>query len=181
MKYQYSFLLGFLASLAFACDPEGDYHNYEDWDSDADEVITNEEFYDGITATGYHANWDLNSDETVTDEEMLLGFYRIWDTDGDQIIDQAEWEANMPEKADEFTDMDQWDQDGQEGLSFDEFAETMAGTEFYERLDANLDDEISDEELSNSLYYLWDNDDDGYVELTEYEEWYDKYYNSSLN
>lgn len=181
MKWKFTVLPGLMITLIFACDPEGDYHSYEDWDSDADEVINNQEFYDGITATGYHANWDLNADGSVTDEEMLLGFYRVWDTDGDKLIDQAEWEANMPENADEFSDMDSWNQDGQEGLNFDEFAETLSNTAFYERLDANLDDEISDEELSNSLYYLWDNDADGYVEMTEYEEWYDKYYDASQN
>jgi hypothetical protein len=95
-----------MITLMYACDTEGDYYQYEDWDRDADEVIDDEEFYEGITATGYYTDWDLNADETVTNEEMLQGFYRIWDTNGDKRIDQEEWEANMPEKADKFTNME---------------------------------------------------------------------------
>lgn len=181
MKCYFTLLSGLMITLMYACDTEGDYYQYEDWDRDADEVIDDEEFYEGITATGYYTDWDLNADETVTNEEMLQGFYRIWDTNGDKRIDQEEWEANMPEKADKFTNMEIWNRDGQEGLSFEEFAENMANTAFYKRLDVNMDDEISDEELSNGLYYLWDNDADGYVEITEYEEWYDKYYDASQN
>lgn len=167
--------------LLSSCNEQNSYVSYDDWDQDQDEVINDEEFYEGITATGYHANWDLNSDDNVSDEEVLRGFYRIWDSDGDGVIDKAEWQANIPENADEFSNMDSWENDNQEGLSYDEFAETLAGTEFYERLDENMDDEITEEELSNSLYYLWDNDGDGYVEVAEYEEWYDKYYDASLN
>ena len=170
-----------ISFLLTSCEGQDSYVTYDEWDQDEDEVISDKEFYDGITATGYHANWDLNSDNNVTDEEVLRGFYRIWDTDGDGVIDQAEWQANIPENAEEFSDMEAWEIDQEEGLSYEEFAETLAGTEFYERLDENMDDEISEEELSNSLYYIWDNDGDGYVEAAEYEEWYDKYYDASLN
>jgi Ca2+-binding EF-hand superfamily protein len=176
--YQISHYLMVITLLItfLACESNDDYENYEGWDVDANQAIDDEEFYNGITATGYYSFLDFNADESVSDEEFLQGFYQVWDTDGDGLIDEAEWKANLPEQAPEFEHMQSWDIDQQEGITFEEFAESLAGTEFYQRLDENMDREISQRELSQGLYYLWDNDGDGYIETAEYEEWYDKYY-----
>jgi Ca2+-binding EF-hand superfamily protein len=176
-----TFLLIILLMGASACDSSDENNIYEGWDANQDDLVDEEEFYSGITATGYHASIDLNSDGNVSDQEFVEGFYTAWDTDGDGVIDQAEWNNKLPEVGGDsplggFRD---YDADRDQALTYEEFRRNFSDTEFFQEMDEDGDGSLDDEDLSSAMFFLWDHDGDGYVESAEFEEWYGDYLTES--
>lgn len=95
-------------------------------------------------AVGGCALLDENEDERITQAELAAGLYDDWDTDNDDVITEAEFEAGTGTQdryavlADDFDD---WDTNNDEGLSEAEFRSGVAGTA---ETEAWLDDECDD-------------------------------------
>lgn len=98
-------------------------------------------------------------------------FYR-WDEDGDLVVDQVEWDANYTYFMDQgLADVAlvDWDLDGDTELVMSEIVAGFEAADLYNRVDADGDGAISDEELVDWLFTLVDLDKDGVIDASEWE------------
>lgn len=156
--------------------PDQQYSNYESWDADANEVIDDNEFYNGIMGTERMAEWDADADGSLTDREFYDGSRTIWDANDDNMLDEDEWNNGIATYYSEYDEeayggFNDWDgnQDGM--IDSDEYNQGIANSGFYGNWDANSDNQIDPMEYSQGVYRSYDADGSGYIESGEYERW----------
>ena len=62
------------------------------FDTDADGMLDNDEFYEGFRDTDYFNDYDANRDGIVDSDEMNEAVYTNWDANQDNYIDQDEFD-----------------------------------------------------------------------------------------
>lgn len=100
-----------------------------------------------------------------------------WDTSADGMLDTAEFRTGF----DNEQWFNEWDDDGDELLSEEEFdlgtsGWGMARDGMWTAWDANQDDFIDDDEFAEGLFDVWDEDDDVMLACNEYEaglDWFE--------
>lgn len=126
----------FLLSFA-SCDSGGregtegyDDATWNKWDGDADERLDSEEFGIAYKESGYFKSWDVNQD---------------------QGINQEEWQMNLNSKM---------------GPDYDE---GEYGS--FEDWDANADGVLDEKELEDGVFAYYDTNKDSYIAEEEYSVW----------
>ena len=136
MKKKNLFLTACMAAaLSFSTSCATGEYAYEDWNTDADGALNDDEFDTALTDTGYYDNWDNDGDNLLTEDEWGLGVNEYF---GD--YDSSDYGL--------FND---WDIDGDGMLSEDEFGEGTFGV-----VDDNDNDLIEENE-----YDMWYDSDFG--------------------
>lgn len=131
---------------------EGFTDNYDQWDTDGDGAINDQEFY----STTYN-RLDQNQDGTLTEEEWQEGYDNIY---GDYAADMS---------------YDQLDADRDGSINEDEFYTGFRDTDYYDSYDADGDGNIDSDELSEGVFTHLDNNADGRLDREEYDT-YSSYY-----
>ncbi|MFA0963789.1 hypothetical protein AB9P05_18435 [Roseivirga sp. BDSF3-8] len=153
-----------------------DYAAYEDWDTDANESIDNDEFYNGITNSNRMSEWDSDADGSLTDAELYEGSRNAWDTNQDGMLDENEWNTGMETyfagySEDAYGAFNDWDTNQDGILDTGEYNQGIGNTGYYDAWDADSDNMISDREFSQGLYRSYDADGSGYLESREYDKY----------
>ncbi|TFL16006.1 hypothetical protein [Jannaschia formosa] len=138
-----------------------------DWDADADGMLGEAEFAEGLDASGLFDRWDADSDATVDRGEVLQGIYDLWDRDGDGRLSVDEWDDSVDlwygEDAVNLA-VDEWDADGDGFIGEFEFVEEMNDTDLLARLGLAVDDDpLTEEEFSTGVFGLADAGDDDFL------------------
>jgi hypothetical protein len=63
---------------------------YEDWDSNSDAAIDENEFGTGFGDTGIYDEWDADDDGNLTEEEFNAGVYGGYDDDDSGVLEEPE-------------------------------------------------------------------------------------------
>lgn len=79
---------GALAALLLATPALADFH--EEWDADADGLLSEEEFRDGFDEAGVFEEWDEDGDGLLAAEEFEAGLFGGYDDDADGLVGEAE-------------------------------------------------------------------------------------------
>lgn len=138
--------------------------NYAELDQDGNLELDQVEFEPAAEAQ--FREWDLNADEVVGEDEFYEGLYGLWDVDGDALLSEDEyadgWAMWFGEDM-EFVDYEVVDVNADAGLTTDEFATGLGEADAYEGWtgDADLDQET----FATGLYETYDVDAD--AALTE--------------
>lgn len=65
--------------------------DYNQFDTDGDSDISNDEFYEGMKNTDYYNTYDSNRDQNIDTDEMNEGVFEQWDENRDNNIDEYEF------------------------------------------------------------------------------------------
>ena len=79
---------GALAALLLATPALADWH--EEWDSDGDGALSEEEFNTGLDGVGTYDEWDADDDGMLSEEEFDAGVFGGYDDDDSGVIEEPE-------------------------------------------------------------------------------------------
>ncbi len=75
--------------------PDADAGMYTDWDLNADNLLDEDELRAGFAHTGIAESWDADKTGEITDKEFYEQVYGVFDTDGDDVISEREWNTGI--------------------------------------------------------------------------------------
>ena len=79
---------GALAALLLATPALADFH--EEWDADADGLLSGEEFDAGFGEAGVYDEWDADDDDLLSEDEFNAGIFGGYDDDDDGFVGEPE-------------------------------------------------------------------------------------------
>lgn len=104
-----------------------EYGDYNDWDADSNDEISEVEFNEGV-----YTSWDADDSGTIEENEFDDGVNAYYKNYNDS----------------EYGDYDEWDADNNDELSQDEFDESVVDTGLYGDWDADGNDQINEDEFN---------------------------------
>lgn len=151
---------------------ETDY--YSEWDTDANQEISETEWNEGWGTTGLFDDWDMNRDQAISEEEFGGGTYGIWDEDESGYVDENEfntWSERWFGNEYDYGTFGEWDADADAQLTEEEFGEGFRETGYYSEWDADADTQLTEDEFGEGLFGLWDENRNMALERNEYDTW----------
>ena len=143
----------------------------EDWDTNADQQINNEEFGGWFQDQNLYQDWNANGGEGLEQEEFSQGIFETWDADDDQGVTEQEWNEGASWFGEgNYGTWGEWDANGDSVLDANEVAEGLESQNLYDRVDRDSDALIDDEELTDWWFDIWDGNDDQALDTTEWDE-----------
>ena len=141
----------------------------EDWDSNGDGTLSQEEWNAGLSERGVFSEWDADGDGSLTSGEFAGGIFGRFDEDGDGTLTSAEWDAGFDQwYGEQAVDLDysEWDANGNGELTEEEFTTAFEEEGLFESFGTsagleNVDDGIGEDEFFGGLFDWFDADDDG--------------------
>lgn len=143
---------------------------YNDYDVNRDGGIDSDEFGERYSDT--FNNYDINRDGSVDDREFYDASFNRLDRNGDRNLSQEEWQEGYDNIYGEYMDSEdfaQYDTDGNENVSNEEFYGSMRSTDYYSSYDANQDGGLDRDELNQGIYNQWDRNQDGRIDQSEFD------------
>ncbi|NJO00854.1 MAG: hypothetical protein HC880_03405 [Bacteroidia bacterium] len=162
-------------SALLACEQETGA-GYEDWDTNRDDLIGDEEFYESYRRLGHYEEWDLDDDGYISDSEYFNAYYSLWDKDQDGQLDEQEWDTGLEDFAgDEYVGVlagkfADWDTDQDNQIDVEEFNQGWVQTDYYSQRDQDASQYLDKDEFYLDMFTVWDTDGDGNIERAEYED-----------
>ncbi|MDF9795688.1 Ca2+-binding EF-hand superfamily protein [Catalinimonas alkaloidigena] len=174
------FALGFIMMLGFsACNSSNNEGTaFQDWDSNQDELLDNNEFDNAFTNSPYFDNWNQDGDQYISENEFYQSYAAMIDENEDGNISNEEWDAAVNSyfsgydfKVENL--MEEWDQNSDGNLSKEEITSSLAESDYFDEWDSDGDEQLSEKEFAKGTFSTWDTDGDGLVQAEEYADWYD--------
>jgi hypothetical protein len=154
-------------------------NTYETWDADANDMIDDNEFYDGVMNSNSMSMWDADEDGSLSDTEIYDGSRSMWDANADGMLNETEWNDGITTyysdyDSDSYGEFMDWDSNQDGMIDGMEYNDGIGRSGFYRNWDANNDSSVDPREFSQGIYRSYDADGSGYIEAGEY----DKYQNT---
>lgn len=149
---------------------------YDDFDTNMDGGIDQTEFNESYSET--YDQWDTNRDGTIDDREFYDTTYDRVDTNSDEYLDANEWNTGYDNIYGEYlgtNDNSQFDVDGDQRISRDEYYTGMRDTDYYNTFDTNRDSGIDTDEMNEGVYNSMDQNQDGSIDRDEYDRFGSSY------
>ena len=169
---KFRLMMGILCAsfLMFGCDA-----GYEEWDTDDDNFIDENEFETAFTETNYYEGWDEDDDDLLDENELYEGTFEALDTDNDNYLDEDEWttmnEYFTDAGYDFDDDLDAWDDDDDDLVDVNEYTDNIDETGVFDDWDADDDNFVDEDELTTGIYDTWDMDDDNLIDEEQFGVW----------
>ena len=138
-----------------------------DWDADRDNRLARNEF--DARWGGLYDRWDRDRNAAVSRDELADTWYDLWDNNNDNFVDEQEW--TRATKAWDFEGIDwngwrDWDIDNDGRLLANEFDQRFGG--IYDRWDTDRNNALTRDELRDTWWDLFDNNDDDLIDENEW-------------
>lgn len=146
---------------------------YRDWDANRDMVLQRDEFALWRTDQDAFARWV--GDDGMNREIFADRIYVAWDTDGDGVVTEQEWVVGVEPVLEQPGSWSDWDPDGDSELDLNEVAEALETQGTYDLIDRDQDRIIDDEEIADFFYDLIDLNDNGELDVTEWDAFSDSW------
>ncbi|MDT0643640.1 EF-hand domain-containing protein [Zunongwangia sp. F363] len=140
-----------------------DYDTNGDGYLDADEVAG--------TYQNDFSNWDTDADGSLSDEEFSNTTFGNTDANGDDMIDEDEWNAGNTSMYGNYSGDNtfaDYDTDANGTIDSDEWSTGYADSNWYGTYDADTSGSVTEDEWNTGLYNDWDTDADGMINEDEY-------------
>ncbi len=137
----------------------------QDWDSDASGALSRDEWNTAFNDSTDFSDWDADGDGMVRYDEFDNVLFNRFDADDDDRLIGAEWDYTVDKMYGEEPlnfSLEDYDYDGDQALSRDEFADVGLYDDFRERggLDTSVDG-IGEDDFADGMFDWYDaNDDD---------------------
>ena len=82
----------------------GDYlgsRDMEQFDGNADNMISSDEYYNGFSQSDFFGSYDSNSDSSIDADEFNESVFNAWDENGDGTLDTSEFDRYRSQYLDE--------------------------------------------------------------------------------
>ena len=173
-KNPFLLLVIFMILILVSCNKGIRQRDYGKWDLDNNNRLDENEARSVISNYSYYKEWDLDENRMLDSDELYEGFYGLWDTDDDFLIQENEWEFGnkafpIRYDASDIGSFEKWDSEVP-GITLQEFKEFGKEANIFEWWDKDKDKGISEEEFFRRTLSIWDKDGDGYIEQLEYED-----------
>ena len=143
---------------------------FSDWDKNGDDKISDEEFVTLFTSM-YYSDWDMDGSVNVNPDEFYENSFYVWDMNNDNYIIEREWRKGMEFYLEEYEDelkFEDVDADYDDMIDMDEYENAMKQTNMFLDVDVDEDEYVTESELAEAMFRLWDLDDSGFIEKGEY-------------
>ncbi|MFP4598383.1 MAG: EF-hand domain-containing protein [Persicimonas sp.] len=144
------------------------FHHWSRGDSQVDEW----DFAKAVEVLGLFGAWDTNGDGLVSEDEFEAVVFQIWDEDDSGVIERGEWEQaasdwhRSQQPVGGFVD---WDPDGDGQIGRDELRSGVLATHLFRYWDADDDGYLTQAEFAAEAFAVWDTNDNGMIERDEWE------------
>ena len=142
---------------------------FEDNDSNDDGRWDENEFTE---ATGDSYNvWDTDNDQAVDDDEFYDNSFNFADDNNDSMIDEEEWDSGIDNSYGAYADSADfgiYDENDDGFLDNDEWNEGFSDSEWFDSYDENTDGVVDNDEVNTGLFEDWDHNNDGFLDENEY-------------
>ena len=141
----------------------------QQWDQDANQELTQEEWMGGLQNAMVVSEWDANADQQIDETEFYDNLWTTWDADASGDLTENEFN----EAADAwYGDADygtygDWDADGDGVLTESEWEQGFNNYDLFDEWNTNDDDYLSMDEFGEGLYGVADMDDDEVVTISD--------------
>lgn len=123
-RANFTFLAAILGLLFMATPALAQNCEYDEWDSNSDSYLDEDEFFDAYDEVGYYGEWDGDDDDTLSETEWEMGIdehlgaydsgmYSDWDINGDGMLSEDEFHEGLFDLIDNDNDgrigEDDWD------------------------------------------------------------------------
>lgn len=127
------------------------------------------EFKMGFDAKRFFSDWDRNDNGRIEKDEYVTAHFSLIDLNRDGVITRDEWRSSGRPwlEEDYLPGFDQWDADGDERISRDEFAGRLNTNKVFQRWDADSSGALDKEEVVAGIHGSWDADGDGLIDQKE--------------
>jgi hypothetical protein len=150
--------------------------SFDDWDADDDGRIERHEFSEKFIAN-YFNSWGAENEAGILEEGFFKQSYAGLDSDNDKFLSDEEWLVGQHYFYDEYIVYDEIEsadinKDGH--ISYDEYYDIMYDTKYFNDIDLDSDNYISQYELANYIFDNWDTNESGTISRSEYKrfDWY---------
>jgi hypothetical protein len=146
-----------------------EYGSFADYDADKNNLLTTRELTRGLEDREYFKEWDKNNDSKLDQKEFTNNMYTVFDADQNDRIEEKEFNV-LTNNVDavEDAEFDDWDDNDNNWLDNEEFAEQFDEADIFDAFDANDNDTVDYNEYGEGLAGVWDKNDDGFLMLDEF-------------
>lgn len=148
-----------------------------EWDQDQSGDVDENEFQQWWDQNVRTADWNADQEEGLTREEYYEAMVQRIDGDGDGRITQQEWQDRTSNLWGDATpqQFSAIDTDGDGTVTTAEARRALEDADLYVQVDENQDEVVDDEELRNWFRGVFDLNDDGRIDSSEWnpENWFD--------
>jgi Ca2+-binding EF-hand superfamily protein len=144
------------------------FGTYQEWDADQSGAVTQTEFASRFQSFAGWSQWDADRDQNLDETEAAQVQWTMFDGNADGRLDETEWREGVEELG-VAGDYEDSDRDGDGRITQAEF------TQWFERnawsvWDRNGDGMVGRDEAADTLWNMWDGDDDDQLEENEWRE-----------
>ncbi len=174
-RFILSYVTSFLLIVFVGCDRTTNLA-FEDFDKNDNDLISYSEFEEVFTSN-YYDDWNQKEDEYLDDEDFYLSVYGIWDLDDDELLSEAEWIEGYDYYYGDYIiqGYDAIDIDGDGFIEYVEYKDVLDGTKFFVDWDVDASEYLSEDELAQGVFNIWDLDGDNMLDNDEFYQ-FDSYY-----
>ncbi|PRY10194.1 uncharacterized protein DUF4625 [Pontibacter ummariensis] len=129
-----------------------------------------------FAATSWFEDFDANDDTSLDEDEFGGSFFSIADMDDNDAISQTEFNDFAAAFGMETANFTAWDTDSNGSLSQEEFMTGLSGTEMFSDFDADNNDMVNEQELTDGIFGLWDDDGDDFLSDDEFTDRFDTFF-----
>lgn len=174
MKYQILFFATVIISLGSGCS--------DSTNSNQDGgIMDNSTFNNAFTESAYFDKWDQNGDGIVDRGEFYKSYVQTMDENGDGQINDDEWQIGLGAYYRGFDqqpegDFEELATNGQ--ISTEEAENKLREMAYIDEWNTDGEEGLTEEELAKGVFNNLDEDGDGIVEAEKYTDYFDKYVGS---
>ncbi len=160
-------LSGILLFMASAGQDAGT--SFDDWDTDGDDRIYENEFNEHLYDETYGT--DVTREDIYDEDQFYESAFDWWDTYDDQRLDETEWDFGYEHSFGKYVDgdFDAYDADSDNYLSPEEYRDALGDTDYFSSFDVNDDDYLDADEYSSGLFSTYDVNEDDFLDEDEFE------------
>ena len=141
---------------------------FNEWDTDSDNLWSEDEFGTALDDSGFYDEWDADDDGFLADDELYDGVYGLYDEDDDGFYSEEEFDTWNTAWGGDY-DYDAWDTNDDGVLDEEEYDAGIEEAGVYDDWDTDGDGVFSEDEVSAGLFDTWDTNDDNYLGYDEFE------------
>lgn len=152
--------------------------NFSEWDENDNNKISQSEFQEQFIDE-YFTEWNADDNEYLDAEEFHQGIFDLVDADDSETINTEEREWGFEHLYGDYVNYEVTVQDdGDETIvDYDSYRNAVHDSNYYSDADADGNNKLTREEMTQTVFNSWDMNNDGYLDKAEFDTFNSHYSN----